>query len=110
MFTRSLLPLLLSLSLAGCASRAACEPRAVVPTPTPPPAPLDEIEQAPPAPGLTWVAGYWHWDDLRWLWVPGHWLSTPRGQRWYPAKYTEDGSGRPLYRPGALGCASDDDE
>lgn len=54
-----------------------------------PPAPLPELGWAAPAPGMSWIAGHWHWDELRreassdaadpcsaapsWVWVPGHW-------------------------------------
>lgn len=26
-----------------------------------------------PVPVLVWVAGYWAWDGVAWVWVPGHW-------------------------------------
>jgi hypothetical protein len=103
---RLLLSCLVALLLSGCASRPGCEPRAFVAVPSLPPEPLEELVQAPTTPGQTWVAGYWHWDDTRWVWVPGHWISPPPGRHWVPAA-TAEGSAGPLYRPGDLGC---DDE
>jgi hypothetical protein len=26
-----------------------------------------------PAPGPTWVPGFWWWDGYQWVWYPGHW-------------------------------------
>jgi hypothetical protein len=46
------------------------------------PAPLPEVRYEAPAPGMTWDAGHWHWDETRaasdgsqgdWVWLPGHW-------------------------------------
>jgi hypothetical protein len=25
------------------------------------------------APGSVWVAGYWHWNGVKYVWVRGHW-------------------------------------
>lgn len=25
-----------------------------------------------PVPHAVWVPGFWHWDGVRWVWVPGH--------------------------------------
>lgn len=102
--------LLLTMALAAC-GRTPCEPRTAVQVPTAPPAPLDEPDSKTAiAPGMAWIPGYWHWDDLRWLWVPGHWESPRAGQRWYPPRYAEQGDGRHYYRAGAFGCIDDDDE
>lgn len=42
-----------------------------------PPAPLPEVESTPPAPGMVWVAGAWHWNGVDYVWAPGHWESPP---------------------------------
>jgi hypothetical protein len=42
-----------------------------------PPAPLPEIISGPPAPGMVWVPGAWHWDGARYVWLPGRWESPP---------------------------------
>lgn len=42
-----------------------------------PPAPLAEVESTPPAPGMVWIAGDWHWNGADYVWVPGHWVSPP---------------------------------
>jgi hypothetical protein len=42
-----------------------------------PPAPLPEITSGPPAPGMVWVPGAWHWDGARYVWIPGRWETPP---------------------------------
>ena len=42
-----------------------------------PPAPLPEVRSAAPAPGMVWVAGAWHWNGVRYVWIPGRWESPP---------------------------------
>jgi hypothetical protein len=40
-----------------------------------PGAPPDTAPDRPPAtipPGKVWVSGDWHWDGVRYVWVPGH--------------------------------------
>lgn len=73
---KRLAAILLSLLVVGCGASPAPEP----------PAPLPETQWAAPAPGMSWVAGRWHWDAEHpvrgepgappsgdWVWVPGHW-------------------------------------
>ncbi|HVY44889.1 MAG TPA: hypothetical protein VHB21_03380 [Minicystis sp.] len=43
------------------------------------PAPLPEQRYAAPAPGMVWIAGSWHWDGARYVWLPGHWESPREG-------------------------------
>jgi hypothetical protein len=64
----ALLPLLCAASLTGCVAGLG-HPE--------PPAPLPEFQSTAPAPGMVWVAGYWHWDGTDHVWVPGHWESPP---------------------------------
>jgi hypothetical protein len=42
-----------------------------------PPAPLSEIRSDPPAPGMVWVPGSWHWNVDDYVWLPGRWESAP---------------------------------
>lgn len=42
-----------------------------------PPAPLPEFRSDPPAPGMVWTAGAWHWNGADYVWVPGRWESPP---------------------------------
>jgi hypothetical protein len=42
-----------------------------------PRAPLPEIRPAPPAPGMIWVPGAWHYNGVEEVWVPGRWESPP---------------------------------
>jgi hypothetical protein len=50
--------------------------------PAPPaiPAPQVEIVPAPPAPGpvaVVWRPGHWHWDGVRYVWLPGRYVHAP---------------------------------
>jgi hypothetical protein len=65
----------------------------------PPPAPL--AEAMPPKPSLTatWIAGYWHWNGIDYVWVPGHWIEPPSGMSYQAPRYF-DQRGMHLYQPG----------
>jgi WXXGXW repeat (2 copies) len=43
----------------------------------PPSDPLPEVRSLPPAPGMVWVGGSWHWDGRDWAWIPGRWEAAP---------------------------------
>lgn len=62
------------------------EPGVVVPKA--PPDPIDEIapDQRPEGANVTWIPGYWGWDDERsdYLWVSGIWRALPPGRQWVP--------------------------
>jgi hypothetical protein len=52
-------------------------------------APPDPIEEAPPEEkpegnNITWIPGYWAWDDERndFMWVSGTWRALPPGRSW----------------------------
>jgi hypothetical protein len=52
-------------------------------------APPDVIEEVPPeerpaGDNVTWIPGYWAWDDERsdFLWVSGTWRALPPGRKW----------------------------
>lgn len=51
-----------------------------------PPDPIEEIppDQRPDGDNVTWVPGYWAWEDERndFLWVSGVWRSLPPGRQW----------------------------
>lgn len=71
------------------------EPDVVVLAPPPPP-----INEAPPSimptgPNMTWISGYWVWDDDRddYLWVSGIWRSVPPGRSYVPGFWTRVGHG-----------------
>jgi hypothetical protein len=107
--------LLLALGLAlagtalGCTTRDRCEVKtaeAVVPGPPPPP--LSEVPHAAAAPGMAWIPGHWHWDELRYTWIPGHWASPAPGQRWYPPETVwDEAHGRYIFRAGGFGCTAE---
>lgn len=59
-----------------------------------PPKPLDELPPAEkPAGNVTWIGGYWAWDDDRqdYLWVSGIWRSPPPDKKWVPGYWKPDG-------------------
>ncbi len=61
-----------------------------------PPAVIEEMppEERPVGDNVTWIPGYWAWDDERsdFLWVSGTWRALPPGRAWiagYWAKATQ---------------------
>jgi hypothetical protein len=51
-----------------------------------PPAIIEEVppEERPEGDNVTWIPGYWAWDDERsdFLWVSGTWRALPPGRQW----------------------------
>jgi hypothetical protein len=75
----------------GPVHEAYAEPTAPRPTPAAvilqqPPAPIEEMppDQKPAGNNVTWVPGYWAWDDAgnNYVWVSGCWRDVPPGQVW----------------------------
>src|SRR5262249_6529295 len=60
-----------------------------------PPNPLEEMppDQKPEG-EVSWIAGYWAWDDARsdFLWGSGIWRPAPPGKRWVAGYWREDGN------------------
>lgn len=65
--------------------------------PRQPPDPLAEEppDNRPEGDSVTWIAGYWHYDDLRddFIWVSGFWRQAPPGRRWVPGRFSRLGTG-----------------
>src|SRR2546423_1335626 len=65
--------------------------------PKPPPAPIEELppEQRPEGANMTWMSGYWAWDDERndFLWVSGIWRALPPGRQWVSGYWSPSGQG-----------------
>jgi hypothetical protein len=59
----------------------------------PPPAPLVSPYYAAPAPGYSWIGGYWYPNGARWVWRQGYWERPPYagafwvGPRYYGGRY-----------------------
>lgn len=65
-----------------------------------PRAPRDIIEELPPeyrpdGVNVTWIPGYWAWDDERddYLWVSGVWRDLPPGRQWVPGYWGQSSQG-----------------
>lgn len=65
-----------------------------------PKAPRELIEEVPPdqrpeGENVTWIPGYWGWDDDRtdYLWVSGTWRAVPPGRQWLPGYWGRSGQG-----------------
>jgi len=55
--------------IAGCVATAQDRPlRGEAPPP-----PRVEQRPEPPAPGMVWIPGSWHWNGVDHVWLPGHW-------------------------------------
>lgn len=101
---RALMGLLVLGLLVGCsAARNTGEGRLIY-VAAPPPEPLPEAKSGPTSPEMIWVAGYWHWNGVRYVWIPGHWESPRPDQSWEPPAYSFSG-GRWTYRPGQWALA-----
>ena len=72
----------------------ASDPEPTKPVAKKPPAPIEEMPPAEkPEGNVTWIKGYWAWDDDRndYLWVSGVWRAAPPGKEWVPGYWREDG-------------------
>ncbi|HVJ86062.1 MAG TPA: hypothetical protein VM452_10490, partial [Caulifigura sp.] len=82
-----------------------------------PPPLIEELppEQQPEGDDVTWIAGYWGWDedldDYVWIsglwrdippgrqWVPGYWAQTPDGHQWVAGMWVAEGPTTLTYLP-----------
>lgn len=56
----------------------AYEPPSEAPPPAPaPPLPEEQHAENGPLPNAIWIAGYWHWDGVGFVWVAGRWSVRP---------------------------------
>jgi hypothetical protein len=74
----------LALAVSACASGTQTDVGRAVYVSSAPPEPLPEFKSGPPAPGMTWLAGYWHFNGSEYVWIPGHWESPRPGAVWKP--------------------------
>src|SRR5262249_24885403 len=78
------------------------EPMPTTPVDKPPPKPIDELPPAErPEGNVTWIPGYWPWDDERkdYLWVSGTWRAPPPGKHWVTGYWKEE-AGQYRWIPG----------
>ncbi|HMC88393.1 MAG TPA: YXWGXW repeat-containing protein [Gemmataceae bacterium] len=71
------------------------EPVPTKPVAKEPPKPLEEMPPAEkPEGNVTWIAGYWAWDDDKndYLWVSGTWRVAPPNKKWVAGYWKEDGN------------------
>jgi hypothetical protein len=83
------------------------EPVPTKPVAKEPPKPLDEMPPAEkPEGNVTWIAGYWAWDDDKndYLWVSGTWRVAPPSKKWVAGYWKED-SGQWRWVPGFWAAA-----
>ncbi|MFM9964890.1 MAG: hypothetical protein ACKV2Q_27110 [Planctomycetaceae bacterium] len=69
------------------------DPQPGIVVPKSPPDSIEELppEQRPDGANVTWVPGYWAWDDERdnFLWISGIWRDLPPGRQWVPGYWAE---------------------
>jgi hypothetical protein len=62
-----------------------------------PPEPIDEIppELRPAGDNITWIPGYWSWDDEpnEFMWISGTWRALPPGREWIAGYWATSGTG-----------------
>jgi hypothetical protein len=62
-----------------------------------PPNPIEELppEEKPEGDNVTWIPGYWAWDDERndYLWISGTWRALPPGRTWVAGYWGKTGQG-----------------
>lgn len=72
-------------------------PQPGVVVPRDPPAPIEELPPAerPEGGNVTWIPGYWAWDDERsdFLWVSGTWRALPPGRAWMAGYWAKTAQG-----------------
>ena len=73
------------------------DPEPGIVAPKAPPAAIEELppQQRPAGANLTWIPGYWAWDDERndFLWVSGIWRAMPPDRQWVPGYWGQSGRG-----------------
>lgn len=73
------------------------DPQPGVIVPQRPPDPIEESppEQRPAGENVTWIPGYWAWDDERndFLWVSGTWRTLPPGRQWVTGYWGQSSRG-----------------
>ena len=73
------------------------DPQPGIVVPKAAPNPIEEVppEQRPAGVNVTWVPGYWAWDDERgdFLWISGIWRALPPGRQWVPGYWSKAGQG-----------------
>lgn len=79
------------------AETIAFDPQAGIEAPKAPPADIEEVppQQRPEGKNLTWIPGYWGWDDERndFLWISGIWRALPPGRQWVPGYWGQSRQG-----------------
>ena len=62
-----------------------------------PPEPIEEMppEERPEGENVTWIPGYWSWDDERndYMWISGTWRDLPPGRAWIAGYWGRTGQG-----------------
>ena len=68
-------------------------PQAGLIAPKAPPELIEEVppDQKPEGDHVTWIPGYWHWDDegKNFIWVSGFWRSVPPDRTWVGGYWTK---------------------
>lgn len=73
------------------------DPEPGIVAPKAPPAAIEEVppQQRPEGRNVTWIPGYWAWDDERndFLWLSGIWRALPPGRQWVPGYWGDSRQG-----------------
>ncbi len=69
-----------------------------------PPEMIEELppEQQPEGDNVTWIPGYWAWDDDQndFIWISGVWRNLPPGRQWVPGYWSDIEDGKSQWTSG----------
>ncbi len=89
------------------------EPEAGLIVASAPPEMIEELppEQQPEGDNVTWIPGYWAWDDDQsdFLWISGVWRNIPPGRQWVPGYWDPIDSARFQWVSGYWADAEDEE-
>ncbi|RYD40987.1 MAG: hypothetical protein EOP85_13375, partial [Verrucomicrobiaceae bacterium] len=79
------------------AEAVAFDPEPGIIVPKQPPEPIEEVQpdQRPVGTNVTWIPGYWGWDDDEsdFFWISGVWRNLPPDREWVPGYWAEADGG-----------------
>ena len=77
------------------------------------PDPIEELppEQKPDGDNVTWISGYWAWDEDQndFIWISGIWRNLPPGRQWVPGYWNAIDDGKYQWTAGYWADATNEE-